>query len=480
MFWLILSVLYISFILTLIFIPLVIFTAKRYFKKEKEKNKNNGQPFSVGFFHPYCSAGGGGERVLWCAIKAIQKRYPQTKVIVYTGDLDASPDEIIKKVKQRFEITFPRDIEFIYLHKRKWIQASTYPYFTLLGQSLGSVILGIEAMFSFLPDIYIDSMGFAFTLPLFSFIGGCTTACYVHYPTISTDMLKKVSSRQLSLNNRGTVARSPTLSSLKIIYYRIFAWMYSFCGRFSDTVMVNSSWTEDHINSLWKCSLSTHRVYPPCDTKSLKELPMCKDIGEGGPINLVSVGQFRPEKDHPLLLKAMYELRQIVSEQMWDQIKLIFIGSCRDMDDAVRVKDMKDLSKHLSLENNVEFKVNITFEELKQELSSSMIGLHAMWNEHFGIGVVECMAAGHIMVAHRSGGPKEDIIEESEGSRNGFLAADECEYADAIATIIRMSPAARWKIREAARSSVDRFSIEEFEKGFLRTIEPLFSKHLSK
>ena len=30
---------------------------------------------TVGFFHPYCNAGGGGERVLWTAIRAIQKRF---------------------------------------------------------------------------------------------------------------------------------------------------------------------------------------------------------------------------------------------------------------------------------------------------------------------------------------------------------------------------------------------------------------------
>uniref|UniRef100_A0A8C8RJR5 ALG11 mannosyltransferase N-terminal domain-containing protein n=1 Tax=Pelusios castaneus TaxID=367368 RepID=A0A8C8RJR5_9SAUR len=28
----------------------------------------------VAFFHPYCNAGGGGERVLWCAIRALQKK----------------------------------------------------------------------------------------------------------------------------------------------------------------------------------------------------------------------------------------------------------------------------------------------------------------------------------------------------------------------------------------------------------------------
>lgn len=30
---------------------------------------------TVAFFHPYCNAGGGGERVLWCAIRALQNRY---------------------------------------------------------------------------------------------------------------------------------------------------------------------------------------------------------------------------------------------------------------------------------------------------------------------------------------------------------------------------------------------------------------------
>jgi len=31
-------------------------------------------PVVVGFFHPYCNAGGGGERVLWTAIRAIQRK----------------------------------------------------------------------------------------------------------------------------------------------------------------------------------------------------------------------------------------------------------------------------------------------------------------------------------------------------------------------------------------------------------------------
>ena len=85
---------------------------------------------------------------------------------------------------------------------------------------------------------------------------------------------------------------------------------------------------------------------------------------------------------------------------------MVLIGSCRNSEDEARVKDMQDVAKHLSLEQNVEFKLNISYSELVSELQRGMIGLHAMWNEHFGISVVECMAAGLIMIAHDSGGPR--------------------------------------------------------------------------
>lgn len=61
------------------------------------------------------------------------------------------------------------------------------------------------------------------------------------------------------------------------------------------------------------------------------------------------------------------------------------------------------------------------------------------------------MAAGLIMVAHRSGGPKMDIIEEAEGSRTGYFATDETEFASTIASIIHMPEKTKEKIQEAAR-----------------------------
>lgn len=150
-----------------------------------------------------------------------------------------------------------------------------YPRFTLIGQALGSVRLGREALTKRRPEVsastktwvpwlqqscicihrlhaciwmqvFIDTTGWAFTYPLarmagckvqdhscwwfpspisflFSFIGTSSSffmvsrlldafvswlqvACYTHYPTVSSDMIRKVRSRQADFNNDARVA----------------------------------------------------------------------------------------------------------------------------------------------------------------------------------------------------------------------------------------------------------------------------------
>lgn len=66
-------------------------------------------------------------------------------------------------------------------------------------------------------------MGYAFTYPLFKYIGGCRIGSYTHYPTISTDMLRYIYRRKVSHNNRRIIARNPFLSGVKILYYKLFA-----------------------------------------------------------------------------------------------------------------------------------------------------------------------------------------------------------------------------------------------------------------
>lgn len=50
-----------------------------------------------------------------------------------------------------------------------------------------------------------------------------------------------------------------------------------------------------------------------------------------------------------------------------------------------------------------------------------------MWNEHFGIGVVEYMASGCIPLAHDSAGPKMDIVlDDYNGQRTGVMHSSLC------------------------------------------------------
>jgi len=47
------------------------------------------------------NAGGGGERVLWAAIRVMQEKYPNVMSVVYTGDQDASKEQILSRVEVR-------------------------------------------------------------------------------------------------------------------------------------------------------------------------------------------------------------------------------------------------------------------------------------------------------------------------------------------------------------------------------------------
>ena len=82
-------------------------------------------------------------------------------------------------------------------------------------------LTGWEAIMKVCPDIFVDTSGYAFTLPLFKILGNCLVGCYIHYPTISTDMLSQVKSRASTYNNRSRISNSWFLSYLKLQYYKV-------------------------------------------------------------------------------------------------------------------------------------------------------------------------------------------------------------------------------------------------------------------
>lgn len=421
----------------------------------------------IAFLHPYCASGGGGERVLWVGIAAICALVEKSKarVVVYTGDRDVSVGEMRAKALSRFGVEVG-SFELVYVRTRPLVEAWLWPVATLAGQSFGSTILALECLLRLPPDLMIETTGLAFSYPVAKLFCGCSVAAYVHYPTISRDMIAAVESRRAAFNNRTLWARSELLTKAKLGYYRAFTAAYGAAGRLADVVACNSTWTKGHICDIWERE-DPIIVYPPCDTETL----CCESVTEAADedatkTTALSLAQFRPEKNHQLQLEAW----ALLPEDVRKSARLVVAGAVRHSEDELLLRRLQKEADRLGLEN-VTFLVGAPRTQIVELMSKAQIGLHTMRLEHFGIAVVEMMAARVVPIAHKSGGPLLDIVGDS-GDR-GLLADTLEEYAEAITTLIRDANLRR-RMAENARNFVQaRFSDASFSRAFVHAYAPL-------
>ena len=112
-------------------------------------------------------------------------------------------------------------------------------------------------------------------------------------------MLNRVIEQRPSYNNNTRITSSNHISSAKALYYRTFAYGFGLTGKCVDHAYVNGSWTEAHMQQMWKgTKLSLVKLYPPCNTTLLQQIPL-----QTRENIILSVGQFRPEKDHALQIR---------------------------------------------------------------------------------------------------------------------------------------------------------------------------------
>lgn len=429
----------------------------------------------IAFFHPFCDGGGGGERVLWVSICELQKQYPNALYVIYCWDKVLSLSELLKKVDQNFGLTVdPQNIDFRALKTWNWLLPEKYKHFTLLGQSLGSIYVAWEAMTILLPDIFIDTTGFAFTYPLVKHIFHCKVIAYVHYPTITSSMVKHVEDRKENFNNNSNISNSIFLTKFKLFYYSLFAKLYSRCGLDAEKIMVNSTWTKNHIDSIWNLTTENQSqiVYPPSSNPKIENISLDKERER----IILSIGQFRPEKNHKLQIQAFKKL--IEKYDIKSNLKLIMLGGCRNDDDLQRIDQLQNLinetgySKDNKNKLSIEIIKNAPYEELLNYLSKSLIGLHTMNDEHFGISIVEYMSAGLIAIAHNSAGPAGDILKpDDNGNIVGYLATTVDEYADKLNEALNLSKESRLDLVIRARERAKtKFSDQNFANKFVQNV----------
>jgi alpha-1,2-mannosyltransferase len=501
----------------------IVFVALIFFISSTLKKRQQGQKL-IGFLHPASGGGGGGERVLWIAIERILSSPSQsnTHVALYTSEFPAAPSSsnssssteylLSTLVPKQFGIQLtPQQRARLHVRYIRWQNLqdpNLYPVARLLLQSfVGGLALALGVLHNIffvdttaqVPTLLIDSVGIPFSYIWLRLAFASTPlciGCYVHYPYISTDMIDSVASERVMPNNPQPAVGLK--KQLKLAYYQAMVLLYRYAAGalVNGPVACNSTWTRDHIRRVWGPVLGEARIallFPPVNAERFKQFDLeqrflaaqsqdGRNINNKGEILLISVGQFRPEKDHPLLLRSFSRALKTLSESAGgglssstENIKLKVIGGARNEEDKQRAENLKLLVptlEMLSLGTNVEFCLNVPFTELEDAFRAASVGLHTMRDEHFGIVVVEYMASGCITIANNSAGPAEIV----RNGVDGFLCATEEEYAAAIVNVVTKIRSRELgslrRIQELARESSGKYG----DAGFGENFEKMFGK----
>lgn len=366
-----------------------------------------------GFFHPYANNGGGGEKVLWHAVRATLAEDDRNIVAVYTTNTDAEPLQILAKASDKFGVSVDsRRVVFIYLRRyARLIDDSYWKRFTLAGQLAGLVLLAAEALYELTPDVWIDTMHLPGSYWLVAWTVKIPVVAYVHFPIVQGDMFSKLRVRSV-----GDLVRcSPRhfRDAAKFVYWLLLCGLYAYLGSCVDITLANGSWTFERIGGIWRLNggKTVEILYPPCSTETLTK---SLDTSAARVNKLLYLAQFRPEKRHLLVVEEYSRFVEQLRMAKLPVLKLptlVFLGSCRTPHDLATLDQLREQVAALGLEEYVEFDVDRSFEEVKARLAECKFGLNAMWNEHFGISVVEYLSAGCIPIVHASAGPWLDIVE---------------------------------------------------------------------
>jgi alpha-1,3/alpha-1,6-mannosyltransferase len=225
-------------------------------------------------------------------------------------------------------------------------------------------------------------------------------------------------------------------------------------------LVVNSRFTsEAYIEAFPSVALRRVVVLPPSVSCSAKATPLA--IGDDGPLVVASINRFDPAKNLDLAVRALAALRTRIDAATFGRIRLVMAGGLDPrLPEQVRTfEELGALAASLGLADQVELRPSINDAERAELLASCRVVLYTPEREHFGIVPLEAMAAARPVIAARSGGPRETVLDGVTGLLRDATAD---AFADALASVLTDPEAAR-RMGIAARERAEReFSAETF------------------
>ncbi len=179
-------------------------------------------------------------------------------------------------------------------------------------------------------------------------------------------------------------------------------------------VLVNSLFTREVLLRTFP-SLRTRRIevlHPGVDVKAYmnreQHLPDPSVNSGPDPLTILSVNRFDPRKNLQLALESLACLRELLPPDVFALVRLTMVGGCdeRLVEQRRTWQGLVGLSRRLNLEGSVDFLLNVTDGHRRQLLQDCFCLVYTSVEEHFGIGIVEAMAARKAVIAVNRGGPR--------------------------------------------------------------------------
>jgi alpha-1,2-mannosyltransferase len=269
---------------------------------------------------------------------------------------------------------------------------------------------------------------------------------YVHYPTFSDF-------KNAAIN----------LKYSRSLFWRVYISPYKFMHRFfsnylsTGVLLTNSSFSK---RAVWEhVGRDSIVIFPPVEIGAFAKT--AQTVTKKA--RVVSCGRYSPEKNYEYVLEVAKILRNV---------EFAVIGSFSGKKSAVYFEKLRHTVLSTGLEN-VELLYGLQFKDLLKHYGGAKVYMHAMKNEHFGITIVEAMAAGLVPVIYRGGGPWEEILKAKQGYY-GYSYKNPKEAADIIEMLLE-NDSLRKKIVERNQEYIQVFSDSRFKENFIGLVSKLLA-----
>lgn len=207
-----------------------------------------------------------------------------------------------------------------------------------------------------------------------------------------------------------------------------------------NVTLVNSNWTGAHVRSF--LGVETRTLYPPVVD------PLPPPPWAARRPDFLAVGRISPEKEYERLMRILSRVRR-----QHPDLRLTIIGTT-DRHARRYFNELTALAS--SLGSWIEFRQDLSRDEVRQLMATHRYGMHGMREEHFGMAPAELVRAGQIVWVPRGGGQMEIVGEEP------LLMFNTDDEAVEKILAVMASPAEQARLRDLLEQRGRLFSTDRF------------------